>query len=245
MSLVKDGANMLLKSQSMTNLIIVRDLHFSYGKDKRKILNGVNLHVSRGEVIGIVGPSGGGKSTLLYALCGIIPKIYQGALEGQVKLWDKDIKDLKLSQISQKIGIVFQDPDSQLFSPTVEDEIAFGPENLCMDPKDIGLRIEASLKAVHMEKHRYANPNNLSGGEKQLIAMASVLAMEPDILLFDEIRAQVDLEGKKALGQVIKDLKSQGKTIVLVEHDLNNLQDADRILELKDGQLIDFKDGDK
>lgn len=219
-------------------------MHFTYDKGKRKILKGVNLHVSKGEVLGLVGPSGGGKSTLLYALCGIIPKIYQGQVEGQVQLWDKDVQEMDLSQISRKVGLVFQDPDSQLFSPTVEDEIAFGPENLCMDPKDIGRRITAALRAVHMEKHRYANPNHLSGGEKQRIAMASVLAMEPDILLLDEIRAQVDLEGKKAITHIIKDLKHQGKTMVLVEHDLDNLQDADRILELKNGRLRDYEGGD-
>ncbi len=241
MSLAKDGARMLWRWKSMTSLIQVKDLHFSYGNRKDPILKGVNLHVTKGEVVAIVGLSGEGKTTLLYALCGIIPHLYQGHLKGDVKVWNKAISKMTLAEIATKIGIVFQDPDTQLFSPTVEDEIAFGPENLCIDPEEIGLRIEASLKTVGMESYRYANPNNLSGGEKQLIALACVLAMKPDIFLFDEISSQVDHQGKKRIANIIMDLKTQGKTMVMVEHDLKNLQAVDRILELKDGRLIDFK----
>ena len=99
----------------------------------------------------------------------------------------------------KKIGVVFQDPDSQLFLPTVEDEIAFGPENMMVPREEIGLRIERALKAVNMEEYRFENPNNLSGGQKQLIAIASILAMEPSIFLFDEIMNQLDEEGKRKL----------------------------------------------
>lgn len=225
----------------MNSLIKVSDLYFSYGSEKKNILQGVNLNVSKGELVAIVGLSGSGKTTLLHALCGIIPHIYKGNLKGQVKVSNKDISQMTLAEIATKIGVVFQDPDTQLFSPTVEDEIAFGPENLCIDPEEIGLRIENSLRMVNMESHRYDNPNNLSGGEKQLIAMASILAMETDICLFDEITAQVDREGKKGIQNIIMDLKNQGKTILMVEHDLSNLEAADRILELKNGKLIDFK----
>ncbi len=225
----------------MNSLIEVRDLCFSYKNNKKNILDGLDFKVSKGEVVAIVGLSGSGKSTLLYTLCGIIPNIYKGKLKGEAKIWGENVLNMKLSEISTKIGIVFQDPDTQLFSPTVEDEIAFGPENLCIDPEEIGLRIEKALKIVNMEEHRYDNPNNLSGGQKQLIAIASVLAMESDILLFDEIVAQVDEEGKKRIRNVIMDLKAQGKTIVLVEHDFENLKVVDRIMELKDGKLVEFK----
>ncbi|MDI9476767.1 MAG: energy-coupling factor ABC transporter ATP-binding protein [Natronincolaceae bacterium] len=224
--------------------IEVNDLYYKYEGNLREILNGVNLKVVEGEAVAIVGLSGCGKSTLLYNICGIIPHIYKGEARGQVKIWGKNILDMKLPEIATKVGIVFQDPDTQLFSPTVENEIAFGPENLCVAREEIGLRIERVLKIVNMEKYRLENPNSLSGGQKQLIAIASVLAMETEILLFDEILSQIDHEGKIKIREVIKELKGEGKTIVLIEHDLDNLQIADRVLQLKDGKLEEFKDGE-
>ncbi|MCK9267496.1 MAG: energy-coupling factor ABC transporter ATP-binding protein [Alkaliphilus sp.] len=224
--------------------IEINNLHYKYEKDAREILNGANLKVAKGETVAIVGLSGSGKSTLIYNICGIIPHIYRGEAKGQVKIWGKDILDMKLSEISTKVGIVFQDPDTQLFSPTVEDEIAFGPENLCIAREQIGLRIKKVLETVNMEEYRLENPGNLSGGQKQLIAIASVLAMETEILLFDEILSQVDKEGRIKIREVIKGLKEEGKTIILIEHDLNNLQIADRVLQLKDGKLEEFKAGD-
>lgn len=224
----------------MNNIMEVENLHFSYD-GKREILKGLDLQVKKGEILAIVGLSGEGKTTLLNCLCGIIPKIYKGELSGKIKILGQDISEMKLSQISSKIGIVFQDSDSQLFSPTVEDEIAFGPENLCIHREEIGRRIEKSLKLVQMESYRYENPNNLSGGQKQLIAIASVLSMDGEILLLDEALSQLDQMGKKHMESILLNLKSQDKTVITVEHDLENLQIADRILELRDGKLSEFK----
>lgn len=224
--------------------IEVNNLYYKYEKDTREILSGVNLRVAKGEAVAIVGLSGSGKSTLIYNICGIIPHIYKGEARGQVKIWGKDILNMKLPEISTKVGIVFQDPDTQLFSPTVENEIAFGPENLCVTREEIGLRIKRVLEIVNMEEYRLENPNNLSGGQKQLIAIASVLAMETEILLLDEILSQIDKEGKIKIREVIKGLKEEGKTIILIEHDLDNLQVADRVLQLKDGKLEEFKGGE-
>lgn len=224
--------------------IEVNNLYYKYEKDTREILSGVNLRVAKGEAVAIVGLSGSGKSTLIYNICGIIPHIYKGEARGQVKIWGKDILNMKLPEISTKVGIVFQDSDTQLFSPTVENEIAFGPENLCVTREEIGLRIKRVLEIVNMEEYRLENPNNLSGGQKQLIAIASVLAMETEILLLDEILSQIDKEGKIKIREVIKGLKEEGKTIILIEHDLDNLQVADRVLQLKDGKLEEFKGGE-
>lgn len=224
--------------------IEINDLHYKYEENTKEILNGINLKVEKGEAVAIIGLSGCGKSTLIYNICGIIPHIYKGKAKGQVKIWGKDILDMRLPEISTKVGIVFQDPDTQLFSPTVENEIAFGPENLCVTREEIGLRIKRVLEIINMEEHRLENPNNLSGGQKQLIAIASVLAMETEILLFDEILSQIDKEGKTKIREVIKGLKEEGKTIVLIEHDLDNLQIADRVLQLRDGKLKGFKDGE-
>lgn len=224
--------------------IEVNDLYYKYEGNAKEILNGANLKVAEGETVAIVGLSGCGKSTLIYSICGIIPHIYKGEARGQVKIWGKNILDMKLPEISTKVGIVFQDPDTQLFSPTVENEIAFGPENLCVAREEIGLRIKKVLEIVNMEEYRLENPNSLSGGQKQLIAIASVLAMETEILLFDEILSQIDQEGKIKIREVIKGLKMEGKTIVLIEHDLDNLQVADRVLQLRDGKLEELKDGE-
>lgn len=221
----------------MIKPVEVHNLYFKYRIGSDYILKGVDLSLNRGEVLAITGLSGSGKSTLLNIICGIIPHIRKGTIQGEVRLWGKDVKDLKIAQITKKVGIVFQDPDTQLFSPTVEDEIAFGPENLMVERGEIGRRIEKTLKLVQMEEYRCENPNNLSGGQKQLIAIAAVLAMEPELLLFDEITSQVDEEGKGRIKDIISKLKEQGRTIILVDHNRDILELADRLMELKDGKL--------
>lgn len=223
------------------NPIEVENLYFKYKENGKEIFNSLNLTVKKGEILAIIGESGSGKSTLLNILCGIIPHIKKGKVQGKVRLFGKDVKEMEIREITKRVGIVFQDPDSQLFLPTVEDEIAFGPENLMVSREEIGLRIDKALKAVNMEEYRFENPNNLSGGQKQLIAIGAVLAMEPDILLFDEIMSQVDEEGKEKLKDTIVKLSNEQKTIVLVEHDLKVLKIAQRVLELKNGRLQDFK----
>jgi len=219
----------------------IEGLHFKYRGQKECILNGINLRVCQGEVLAIVGLSGNGKSTLCYALNGIIPNIYKGDLKGSVKIMGRTLKDISIVRLATIVGVVFQDPDTQLFSPTVEDEIAFGPENLCLPRKEIGMRIDRVLELTGMVSYRYENPNNLSGGEKQLVALGAVLSLEPDILVFDEAMAQIDKDGKKRIKKVIRKLKDDGKTIIIIDHDFNNLDIADRVVLLKNGKLFDFK----
>ncbi|SDK16572.1 energy-coupling factor ABC transporter ATP-binding protein [Natronincola ferrireducens] len=225
----------------MTWAIEIRNLTFRYPGRDTYILQNVNLKIKQGETVAIVGLSGNGKSTLCYCISGIIPHIYGGDLQGEVFLFDQPIKDLKRSEMVTKIGIVFQDPDTQLFSPTVEDEVAFGPENLCLDRWEIDRRIEEALKVVGMENHRLSNPNHLSGGQKQLVALASVLSLEPDIFVFDEAVSQVDKDGKLAIKNKILTLKKEKKTIIMVEHDFTNLDIADRVVVLKEGRLQEFE----
>ncbi|MBT9159087.1 MAG: energy-coupling factor ABC transporter ATP-binding protein [Dehalococcoidia bacterium] len=220
--------------------IEVRDLCYKYSSQERSILDKVNLAVKKGEVVAIVGLSGSGKSTLCYCMNGLIPHVYKGELQGDVFIFENMVKNMKIADIATRVGTVFQDPDTQLFSPTVEDEVAFGPENLCLDREEIGHRITDALEQVGMTKHRLASPNHLSGGQKQLIAIASVLSLKPDVLIFDEIMSQIDQIGKKRIKEVVKNLKKSGKTIVMIEHNLNNLDAADRIMAIQEGKLANF-----
>jgi energy-coupling factor transport system ATP-binding protein len=218
----------------------INNLHFTYPESKSSVLNGIKLRINKGEVFTIVGLSGSGKSTLCYCVCGIIPHVFDGEMQGEVLIFGNSTKNMKLPAISTNVGIVFQDPDTQLFSPTAEDEIAFGPENLCVERNEIGQRISKNLGLVAMEKNRYANPENLSGGEKQLIALASTLSLNPQIIIFDEVMSQIDDAGKLRIKKAIKDLKIAGKTIIMIEHDLENLNMADRVMSLKNGILSSF-----
>jgi energy-coupling factor transport system ATP-binding protein len=225
----------------VTKPIIVNDLGFRYDKDGRDILSSVNLTVNKGEILAIVGLSGIGKSTLCYCISGIIPHVYNGIMEGEVLINGMSTKELTLPKISTQLGIVFQNPETQLFSPTVEDEIAFGPENLCVGRDEIGRRIEEMLNKVGMERFRMFSPSRLSGGQKQLIALASVLSLAPEILIFDEAMSQIDADGRAMVKDMMKKLKEEDKTIIMIEHDFDNLDVADRVLLLKNGCLYPFQ----
>ena len=224
----------------MTNQIKVNNLSFSY-KDNNKIIDNINLKVNKGEILAVVGLSGSGKTTLCYCLSGIIPHIYSGNLSGEVFIKGNSILDMEMPQIATNIGIVFQNPETQIFFPVVENELAFGPENLCIKRDEIGKRIEEVLSLLNIEDKRYAKTEHLSGGQKQLIALASVLTLKPDILIFDEVMAQIDSKGKKAIKDIILQLKQEGKSVIMVEHNLDNIEIADRKLVLKQGRLKQFE----
>lgn len=212
------------------NAVEIKNLSFKYRNSSEKILNNINLIVNDGESIAIIGQSGSGKSTLCNCICGLIPNVYSGEFHGDVFLYGKNIKNMDMAQIVTKVGIIFQNPSTQLFSPTIEDELAFGPENLCVEKEEIGKRMENILKIINMEKYRYDNPNNLSGGQQQLIAIASVLMLNPQILICDEIMSWVDEDGKEIIKNLLLKLKEEGKTIIIVDHDLENVKTADKII---------------
>ena len=228
----------------MTCPVEIKNLCFRYDRDGANILNGISLKAEKGEIIAVMGPSGSGKSTLCYCIMGIIPHIYGGEFKGEVLMFGKPVLNMRVPEIAIKAGIIFQDPDTQLFSPTVEDDIVFGPENLCLERREITRRINKSLEMVSMEKFRYSNPGHLSGGEKQLIAISSVLSLYPEVIIFDEAMSQLDKESKYRVKSIIKELKNNGKTIIVVEHEIRNLDIADRLFILEDGVLSE-KDIDK
>lgn len=215
-----------------TNAVEVKNLYFKYNKSEEYILKDINFSVKSGETVAIKGQSGCGKSTLCSIICGLIPRLYKGQLSGEVLIYGENIKNLSIAETVTKIGIIFQNPSTQLFSPTIEDELAFGPENLCVDREEIGYRIQKILKIINMEKYRYLNPNNLSGGEQQLIAIASTLMLNPSIIICDEIMSWIDEEGKVIIKNLLLKLKEEGTTIIMVDHDIENIKIADRIINL-------------
>ncbi len=211
------------------------EIGFAYGK--MPLFSDVNIYISEGECVALTGPSGCGKSTLCYILSGIIPRSIEADYSGEVRLYGDDIKVLTLKQTVERVGIVLQDPDAQLFSPTVEDEIAFGPENVCLPREEIGRRISEALMSVGMQEYRYAKPSKLSGGQKQLVALAASLALRPQTVILDEALSQLDEDSTMLIKEAILKQKAQGRAILLVEHDEKNLDIADRVYTFADGTL--------
>jgi len=217
--------------------IVVDSLTYRYPAG-REVLKNINFRVGPGEIVAVLGLSGCGKSTLCLCLGGIIPHYLGGELTGQVWVNGKNTRDYKVARLALEVGLVFQDPDTQLFSATVEDEIAFAPENLCLPAEAVRERVDSVLEMLGIGALRQANPSKLSGGQKHLVAMGTVLALDPAILVLDEVMAQQDSWGKRMIKDILVDLRRQGKTILIVEHDLESVSIADRVLVLEDGFLI-------
>lgn len=221
----------------MKYILKVNNLKFRYSANSPYILNSINMKIKRNTINAIAGLSGCGKSTLAFALCGAIPKSLAGITEGNILLEGKNIKEEALSTLAKKIGIVFQEVDNQLFLPTVEAEIAFAPENFCLSYNEIDTIIEKVLKDLKIEKLRYKNPSSLSGGEKHLIAIASVLSMDPDIIILDEVLSNLDDNNKSLIINTISLLKDSGKTIIFIDHNIKNLMIADYIYLMESGKI--------
>jgi energy-coupling factor transporter ATP-binding protein EcfA2 len=225
--------------------ILVESLRFAYppleeGGPATPVLRGVNLRVARGEVLGLLGPTGSGKSTLCLALLGIVPHSAGGEFGGNVRVAGLNTRHAPVAVIAQKVGLVFQDAESQLFNMTVEDEVAFGPESLGLARETIAERVEWALRVVRMQDHRERSPFHLSGGQKQRVALAALLAMRPEILVLDEPTAELDPLGKAEVFRVLAELKTaQGMTMVIVEQDVEHLATlADRFAVLAEGRIV-------
>jgi cobalt/nickel transport system ATP-binding protein len=194
----------------MHHTIEVEDLHFSY-PDGKVALRGVDLVIQPGEKAALVGPNGAGKSTLLLHLNGIL----EG--DGKVKVCGVPITKENLGQVRASVGLVFQDPDDQLFSPTVFEDVAFGPLYMGLAKEEVDQRVEEALSAVGMEGYEERISHHLSGGEKKQIAIATVLAMDPEILVLDEPTAGLDPRGRRRLINLIKGLP---QTMLVSTHDI-------------------------
>lgn len=218
----------------------LHDITFSY-EQGNKILDGLSLELEKGTVTAIFGKSGCGKSTLARIACGVIPNAIEGILTGSVSVLGEDIKNKTISETASSISMVFQEPDSQLFAPAVIDEIAFAPENLCLDEKEINKRVKNCLETVGMGEFENHPPHKLSGGQQQLIALASILSLNPEIIILDEVTSQIDDDGKIKIRQALKKLKREGKTILMIEHGTENKELFDKVYVLKEGKLNPFK----
>ena len=211
--------------------IEVNELSVAY--DGRSIIRGFSFAMLEGEAVLLKGPSGCGKSTFLHAVCGLIPGSIDAEMSGEVRVFGNDVHMLSVAERAKEIGVVFQNPETQLFCGSVEDEIAFGLENLCIPKDEIGRRIDEMLALTGMEKNRYASPKELSGGQKQLVVLAAVLALNPKILLLDEALSQLDERGRQALKARFLTLKDEGRTLLMVDHDGELESIATRTLDLE------------
>lgn len=217
----------------MAAVIEVEDLHYTY-RDGTRALQGLSLSVPRGARVALLGPNGAGKSTLLLHLNGIyLPQ------RGQVRVLGNGINPRTARELKSQVGLVFQDPDDQVFSSTVEEDVAFGPVNMGLPPEEVARRVKDALAAVQMEEYREKAPYHLSYGQKKRVAIAGVLAMGPQIIVLDEPMAYLDPQGKDTLLEILDRLHRQGTTILVATHDVDMVVAwADRVIILKEGRTL-------
>jgi len=200
------------------------DLSFQYDEKAAPLLKSVSFQLQTGKIIVITGPSGCGKSTFAACLAGVIPEHVSGIFQGEVSRFGT-------------CGMVFQDPDTQIFMPLVEDELAFAPENLGLPVEEIKARIEEVLQETGLEALRKADPGRLSGGQKQLVALGAVLTLCPEILILDEALAQIDEISRRRMKALLCRLKEQGVAILMIEHETENMDIADEVFFMEEGSL--------
>ncbi|MFW9830677.1 MAG: energy-coupling factor ABC transporter ATP-binding protein [Candidatus Thorarchaeota archaeon] len=201
--------------------IEINHLSFTYSGSDTTVLDDISLVIPRGAFFGLVGPSGCGKTTLARCLNGLIPHFHPGRLEGTVMISGLNTQDHHAHELAQKVGLVFQNPENQLIAPTVERELAFGPENLGLSREIIRNRVDTLLSQMYIEELRDKAPYELSGGEQQRVAIAAVLALEPEILILDEPTANLDpLSAFETLNLLASINQKMQLTILLIEHRL-------------------------
>lgn len=221
--------------------IRIEDLSYSYDNEDGvavPVLDGISLSFKKGEHVAIIGHNASGKSTLAKLLNMILEP-----LSGKIYINGKDITDQDMTEddvfaLRKEIGMVFQNPDNQLVATIVEEDVAFGPENLGIEPSEIRKRVDEALASVGMSEYAKSEPARLSGGQKQRVAIAGILAMEPSCMIFDESTAMLDPMGRREIMETIEGLKSRGITVITITHYMEEAARADRIIVLDDGRIL-------
>nr|MBC7244483.1 ATP-binding cassette domain-containing protein [Chloroflexota bacterium] len=221
-------------------IAVLDKVSYLYPRSQRLALYDISLEIYRGEFLGLIGPTGAGKTTLCLTLNGIVPQFYGGRFFGKVTVAGLDTLDHPISTLAQHVGMVFQDPETQLIATSVENEIAFALENLCVPRDEIRRRIPLVLEAVRLEGMEHKHPHELSGGQKQRLAIAAALAMQPDLMVLDEPTSQLDPIGAEEVFATVRKLNKEiGMTIVMASHAAEEMAEhADRIALLFDGHII-------
>lgn len=222
-------------------IIDVKNLSFKYNNSQEFALEDISFEIKKGEFVGLVGLNGSGKSTLCYALSGLVPNYFIGSVTGRIIVNGKDTQNSSLGELSQSIGIVFQNPFNQITysKEIVEEELAFGLENHGINRLEMRKKVQDVSRKMNLEDILQSNPAELSGGQVQRVALASVLILEPSIIILDECTSQLDPASAKEIFLVIDELKKKGTTVVMVDHDHTRLvKYSDRILCLDNKRLI-------
>ncbi|XJS10255.1 energy-coupling factor ABC transporter ATP-binding protein [Aerococcaceae bacterium WGS1372] len=219
----------------MTNPIIeLQNITFKYHGNDSLALDSVNLKIKKGEWVALIGPNGSGKSTLAKIMNGLlVPEVGEVIIKGKL-LNEETVWDAR-----QSVGMVFQNPDNQFVGATVEDDVAFGLENNSVERNEMLVRVEEALKQVRMEEHKLKEPARLSGGQKQRVAIASVIALRPDVIILDEATAMLDPLGREEVINAIEKVKEQyNLTVISITHDIDEASKADRIIIMQAGKKV-------
>ena len=229
-------------------IITMENLKYKYPGTDHLALNGITLSIEKGEFIGIVGQNGAGKSTLCQAIIGLVPQFYHGAYGGLVKVKGRLAEKVPVQELCEDVGLIFQNPFNQLSGArdTVYGEVAYGLQNLGIRREEMQVRIEKVLKQLDIWQYRDRNPFELSGGQMQRVAIASILVMQPEVMILDEPTSQLDPEGTEEVFRVVEQLSGTGKTIIMVEQKLEKMAKyCDRLILMHDGKVVDFDTPEK
>ena len=224
----------------MSVIMECRNISYQYPLADEPVLKDINVKIEKGKVYGVIGQNGAGKTTFCAVLRGFAPSFYKGKLEGEVLLEGKNIIEYG-GEISTRIGYVFQNPFTQIsgVKDTAYEEVCYGLENFGVPVDEIDRRVMEVMKTTNIESLALRNPFQISGGQMQRVALASVIVLEPDVLIIDEPTSQLDPDGTESVFEVIKAMKQKHKTIILVEHKIDLIAEyADEVLAFKDGRII-------
>ncbi len=222
----------------MSEFIKLENVSFDYTPEEPAdlhddVIKNISLSIEKGSFVAVIGHNGSGKSTFAKLLNGIlVPTVGRVTVDGM----DTANEDL-IFDIRRRVGMVFQNPDNQIVATTVEEDVAFAPENLGVESSEIRRRVDSALESVGMTEYKEHSPSQLSGGQKQRVAIAGIIAMEPECIIFDESTAMLDPHGRKEVLEAIESLRGRGMTVVLITHYMNEAVNADRVIVMNEGRI--------